>query len=293
MGSLQEESLKALPQNVFALIVGGGPIGLVTALSLARYGYNSLVLERHAKRLSQPKAHVLNPRTLEIFRQMELDVTPLKAQGLPQDEAETIRFVSSMSGTEYGTIDWKQDPDNWGSPESMFNVPQPILEEHLSQIALATGKVIHLRMFEWKECIENEDKTITSTILCHKTNTFHATRSKYLIACDGAGATSREILGIGFQPVDGGPERTLHYASVHFSADLSSKGTGLLWFILDPKQMGVFIAYNRKNSWVYFIGYDPNTTSKESLNSEYFKTCVFKVSSHFVLCSSQLTFARR
>lgn len=281
MNGRSENGLNELPQEVFALIVGGGPIGLVTALSLAKYGYHSLVLERHAERLGQPKAHVLSFRSLEIFRQMNIDLSPLVAKGLPRDEGEVIRFASSMSGIEFGSLDFKQDPEHVCSPELVFNVPQPALEEFLLEKALETGRVTYVRMFEWKDCVEELGKKIISRILCRRTNTLKTVKSKYLLACDGAGARSRAQLNIEFQPVDGGKERVLHYASVHFRADLSHKKPGLLWFILRPDNTGVFIAYNRKSSWVFFLGYDPALQPKESLNSEWFKARVFEVSLSF------------
>ena len=58
------------------LIVGAGPVGLFAALLLARQGIRSLVVERRAARLRAPKAHALNPRSLEICR----------ALGIPRDK---------------------------------------------------------------------------------------------------------------------------------------------------------------------------------------------------------------
>ena len=82
--------------DIFALIIGGGPTGITAALSLARLGYNSIILEQHAERLGQPMAHFLSARTLEIFRQLQVDLSPLREHGLHQDEADAVRFASSM-----------------------------------------------------------------------------------------------------------------------------------------------------------------------------------------------------
>ena len=50
------------------LIVGAGPVGLMSGLLLARLGVKSLIVERRPARLRAPKAHALNPRSLEICR---------------------------------------------------------------------------------------------------------------------------------------------------------------------------------------------------------------------------------
>ena len=48
------------------LIVGGGPVGLLGAQLLARRGIKVLVAEKYPQRVDSPKAHALNPRSLEI-----------------------------------------------------------------------------------------------------------------------------------------------------------------------------------------------------------------------------------
>lgn len=54
------------------LIVGVGPVGLYTAISLARYGYRRVVLERKTTHQEQPKAHAINSETMETFWQNDI-----------------------------------------------------------------------------------------------------------------------------------------------------------------------------------------------------------------------------
>jgi 2,4-dichlorophenol 6-monooxygenase len=267
-----------LPETTTVLIVGGGPVGIMAAMSLSRLGHSCVILERHANRLGQPKAHVINTRSLEILSQNDVDLQALRNLGLPL-EAHVARFVSSMSGVEFGAIDFNEFGHQPGSisSESLLNVAQPFLEEHLLQAALATGNATHLRMHEWRGCTENPDKTITSEVLILGTNTTRTIKSKYLIGCDGSSAMSRNTLKIPFEPLYGGDVSPKHYASVHFSADLSHHKPGLLWFVLDPTGMSIFIAYNRKNSWVYSIQYDSDITPRETFTSVHFRKLIFKV----------------
>jgi 2-polyprenyl-6-methoxyphenol hydroxylase-like FAD-dependent oxidoreductase len=55
-------------EHVAVLIVGGGPVGLATALELARHGVRSLLVERHDTTTRHPKTRNLNTRTMEIVR---------------------------------------------------------------------------------------------------------------------------------------------------------------------------------------------------------------------------------
>ena len=99
--------------SVTVLIVGAGPVGLLAAILLARQGIDCLVIERRRPRQdSAPKAHVVNPRSLEIFRSAGLDVDEMYAQGSPPDKwtcstptaaaSEKTRFQVAVSSSEAG-----------------------------------------------------------------------------------------------------------------------------------------------------------------------------------------------
>ncbi len=51
------------------VIVGAGPIGLLTAIDLARYGVASILLEQDLQVCHGSRAIVLTRRSLEIFQQ--------------------------------------------------------------------------------------------------------------------------------------------------------------------------------------------------------------------------------
>ena len=58
--------------QVPVLIVGGSLVGLSTALLLARYGIESLVVERHSGTAIHPRAGHFNLRTLEMKLAIEV-----------------------------------------------------------------------------------------------------------------------------------------------------------------------------------------------------------------------------
>ena len=50
------------------LVVGAGPAGLVTSLTLAHHGVESLLVEKHPGTSIYPRATAVSTRTMEIFR---------------------------------------------------------------------------------------------------------------------------------------------------------------------------------------------------------------------------------
>jgi putative polyketide hydroxylase len=73
----------ALPSEVPVLIVGGGPIGLTSALLLARQNVPTLLIERHPGTSIHPRARGINIRTMEIFRSLGLEAAIREAGAQP------------------------------------------------------------------------------------------------------------------------------------------------------------------------------------------------------------------
>ncbi|KAL8779381.1 MAG: hypothetical protein Q9194_001478 [Teloschistes cf. exilis] len=61
-------------KDVDVLIVGAGPVGLLTAYCLARYGLSTHIIEQHdrSKQTLYGRAAMIAPRTLEMFDQLDL-----------------------------------------------------------------------------------------------------------------------------------------------------------------------------------------------------------------------------
>jgi 3-(3-hydroxy-phenyl)propionate hydroxylase len=64
------------------VIVGAGPIGLATALDLARYGIASVVLESELQVVEGSRAIVFTRRSMEILQQVGVAAS-VTAKGLP------------------------------------------------------------------------------------------------------------------------------------------------------------------------------------------------------------------
>jgi thioredoxin reductase len=60
----------AVMHEIPIVIVGGGPVGMLTALNLSRFGVQCLLAEQSLETTKWPKMDLTNCRTMEIFRMM-------------------------------------------------------------------------------------------------------------------------------------------------------------------------------------------------------------------------------
>src|SRR5687767_14162585 len=81
------------------LIVGGGLVGLSTALFLAWHGLKPLLVERHPDLLAHPRARGFTLRTVELFRQVGLEAA-IRAAGYAG--GDDFRWVAVRAETLAG-----------------------------------------------------------------------------------------------------------------------------------------------------------------------------------------------
>src|SRR5258706_9596225 len=112
--------------DVPVLIVGAGPVGMTASILLARHGIASLVVDRRPGPHRAPQAHVVNPRSLEIFRAAGLDAAVLRAQATPRADGSHVAWTTTLAGTEIGRLPYERQGD-----DALEYTPTPLL--NLSQ----------------------------------------------------------------------------------------------------------------------------------------------------------------
>ena len=122
-------SAHAGPQHHPVAIVGTGPVGLVTALELARHGQRCVLLESELQVSEGSRAIVFTRRSMEILQQAGV-AGRISANGLPW------RFGNSMyRGQRVFRMQAPHDDDDRFFP--MINLQQQYLEEYLVDAVLA------------------------------------------------------------------------------------------------------------------------------------------------------------
>ena len=236
--------------DVPVLIVGAGPIGLLGARLLGRRGIRTLVAEKHQTRLDAPKAHAVNPRTLEICHAAGLPMADIHAAATPTEEGRHIRMVRTLTGTEIGVLPYERQDEAVRdlTPWPLINIAQPDFEAVVEKSVAALPDVQIRRGLEWRRC-DQLGGAVISTLVDRATGEEVKVRSRYLIAADGAGSTIRDGIGI---PMDG-PEALQSNMMIHFEADLRGlvgDRPAILYFLFGPEANGALIAFDIGRTWV-------------------------------------------
>lgn len=179
------------------LIVGGGPVGLSTALFSGRRGVRTMLLEKRDSTSMLPRAPGLQARTMELFR----------AAGLGK-EIRALEKGNSHAYFEGGIIkvDTFADIDNAEllesptldgetvSPERVMGCGQDRYEKVLVAKAQEYGADIrfHTRLVSF----EQDEDGVTAVAENRETGERLTIRADHMVGADGAGSKVREALGV-------------------------------------------------------------------------------------------------
>ncbi|MEG3630571.1 FAD-dependent monooxygenase [Streptomyces poriticola] len=230
-----------LDTDVPVLVVGGGGCGLAASVLLSDAGVRHLLVERRESTSVLPRAHYLNQRTMEIFRQhgMADDVYRISA---PPAHMSQVAWCTSLGGD--GPLDGRElhrmdafgggstaGPYAADSPCPSTNLPQhrlePLLRRHAEQRAPG-ALLFHHEM----EGLTQDENGVTARITDRSTGRTGVVRARYLLGADGGRSIGRS-LGVPMDGAGGG----FTIVSVHFSADLSPWWSGdsvLMTHIVSP-----------------------------------------------------------
>ena len=245
------------------LIVGGGPVGLLGAHLLARRGVTSLVAEKYPRRLDAPKAHALNPRSLEICAAAGLPMDEIHAAAARPADGGRVWMMETLTAPAIGSIAYERQDDavREVTPWPLINIAQPRFEAVLERSVLGHPHAAVHRGLEWLDCLQLADG-VTSTLRDRATGHELKVRSRYVIACDGAGSTVRDSLGIAMD----GPAGIANFMTIHFEANLRpllGDHLGILYFLFGPGLNGTLIAYDVEGTWVLMHPCGPDTPAED------------------------------
>lgn len=169
-------------ENLPVLVVGAGPVGLTAAAELRRRDVPVRLIDKAAEPSRLTKALMVWPRTLDILRQLG-GADHIVDHGLPVD---AFRYYSDARVICNIQFDPLTQP---------VVLPQPDVEDLLRAKLTELGGAT-----EWRTRLTavDQDRDGVTATLRDADGAERTERFAYLIGCDGAGSTVRELLGLEF-----------------------------------------------------------------------------------------------
>ncbi|MFI1204429.1 FAD-dependent monooxygenase [Streptomyces sp. NPDC020883] len=235
------------------LVVGGGLVGLTTALVLRHHGVAVTLVEKRSTTSPQPKARRFHVRSMEIFRELGLARLVHHAA---RDLVGHDHMAAGRTLAEAEQLPLWRPPGPGGSvdisPEPSCLIAQDVLEPVLREAAVDAGATVR---FETELlAFEQDDDEVAADLLDRATGERTRLRTRYLVAADGARSPVREALGIGRsgRGTIGEPN-----VNVYFHADLGEAVRGRefnLCQIEHPEAPGALASVDGRRRWVFMGG---------------------------------------
>ncbi|GHF65497.1 FAD-dependent oxidoreductase [Streptomyces mashuensis] len=178
------------------LVVGGGPVGLSTAMFLGRHGVPTLLVEKRDATSLLPRAPGLQARTMELFRAAGVheEVRALEmGDSHPYFEGGIIRTSTFARIDEAVTLEAPSLDGPRIGPERVMGCGQDRYEKVL--VAKAREAGCDVRFATRLTSLEQDADGVTAVVR-DRDGTRHTIRALYAVGADGAGSFVRRTLGV-------------------------------------------------------------------------------------------------
>ena len=244
------------------LVVGAGVTGLTASILLADHGVRATTIARHPGVAPQPRAHITNQRTVEIFRDLGIEER-VGAVGVPLGTVNHNVLATSFTGMEiyryrsYGTGPRVADYAA-ASPCGPINAPQHVLEPVLLAAAVERGAQVRFS----HELVGIEQSADAVSCRVRDAQGEYRIRCRYVIGADGGRSRVAEELGFRFE----GQSALKHMLNMWIEADLSEYAAyrpSVIYTMVQPGGdswvgSGAFICVRPFSDWVLVREYDPS-----------------------------------
>jgi putative polyketide hydroxylase len=251
---MPEPASERIDETVPVLVVGGGLVGLSTALFLAAHGVPPLLVEKHPDLLIHPRARGFSPRTVELFREVGLEPAIRDAGYADPDR---FRWVAVRAETLAGEHAPVPEPTTAGfdeaSPASFAPIDQDVLERLIRAKVEALGG--DLRFSTELVRFGRDGAGVAALVRDRRTGEERTIHADYLVAADGHASPIRQTLGIG---VDGpGPFFDILTATIDADLRPALRGrTASIAYLERPRPGTSLLAHDETGRrWVFGLGY--------------------------------------
>lgn len=201
------------------LIVGAGPVGMVAAIELAKYGMQVRIIDKKLSRDLHSKALAINPHTLDL-----LESTHISEKLIAASEKVKKIILHVNNGNEIN-LDISAINHRYNF---LLVLPQSetesILEQNLQKLGINIEWNVELLSF-------NQDKQFVKCLVKDQYGSSEYI-ADYLIGADGAHSTVRHCAGISFKGKS--------YENEWFLADIQHER------VINNSQVNIFLFPNQK-----------------------------------------------
>lgn len=227
------------PQRHKVAIVGGGIVGLASALSLASYGVRSVVLEADDSVCVGSRAICISRRSLEILAHLGV-LEPFLTKGLAWTGGRSF-----FRNTEVLHFSMPHDENQRLPP--MLNIQQYYVEQFLLEAAEKSG-LVEVRWQNRVECITGRPDGVNLTVDTPLGR--YELDTDWLLGCDGARSVVRTAAGLKLH----GTSYEGRYVIVDVALRSDRPTERLAWFD-PPSNPGSTILMHRQPDDVWRIDY--------------------------------------
>lgn len=213
-------------------VVGGGPVGLITALGLAHFGVPCIVYEEDRNFSLDTKAGTILTRTLEVLRRYGV-IEDVLAQALRVDEIGEIDRRTQVS-TFPVLLDAMAEETRY---PFVINLPQ----HHLEPILVAAAErnpLVEVKVGHRLERYEQRDGEVVLHLRVGDAEIVE--RASFLLACDGGASTVRKQMGVPVQ----GHSLPIRYSLVDIVADLD---------VQNPRDYPYLAYFSDPDEWMILV----------------------------------------
>lgn len=172
------------------VVVGTGPIGLAMALDLGRRGHPVVVLTRLDFIAHCSKAICFSKRTLDILDRLGVG-DRVMAKGVTWNVGKVFRGASAQPIYQFDMLPVKDQ-----KRPGFVNIQQYYVEEYLLDAVMALPNV----QVRWGHRVTAlASRPNGATLRVEAEDGAYELQTEWLIACDGARSTVREVMGLDFE----------------------------------------------------------------------------------------------
>lgn len=248
-------------------IVGGGPVGMLLALFLDRYGVKSVIFNTEGRVRMHPKGSSHNSRTMEHYRRLGIS-SAIRKLGLPPDHPKDAAYFTRLSAWEFARYRMPSKIELArlsASTQSTDQIPEPM--QRANQMYVEDFLLKHVRTrpnielrYGWEAEQFGQDADGVSLTAKRVANGHKEQwRGHYLVGCDGSHSAVRHSLGIRYSGYDrleqaylGGRMISSYLRAPTLYRDYLGSRRAWMYWIVNPELRSTLFSLNGKDEFMFW-----------------------------------------